>query len=167
MTQAKKGPFFRGDIDMRIARDGTWFYKGTPIERMALVKLFATILSRDEAGDYWLKTPVEETRIQVEDAPFVAVELEVQGNDQNRELRFRSNIDEWIVAGPAHPIRVVENPESGEPSPYVRMKPGLEALIARSVFYQLADLAEPSPQNDGRLGVWSGGVFFDLGESEA
>ncbi len=167
MTQAKKGPFFRGDIDMRIARDGTWFYKGTPIERMALVKLFATILSRDDAGDYWLKTPVEETRIQVEDAPFVAVELEVQGSGRDRQLRIRSNIDEWIVAGPAHPIRVVENRDTGEPSPYVRMRPGLDALIARSVFYQLADLAEPSPQTDGRLGVWSGGVFFDLGESEA
>lgn len=167
MTQAKKGPFFRGDIDMRIARDGTWFYKGTPIERMALVKLFATILSRDEAGDFWLKTPVEETRIQVEDAPFVAVELEVEGRGKDRELRFRSNIDEWVAAGPLHPIRVVESPESGEPSPYVMMKPGLEALITRSVFYQLADLAEPSPQGDRRLGVWSSGAFFDLGENEA
>jgi hypothetical protein len=134
---------------------------------MALVKLFATILSRDDAGDYWLKTPVEETRIQVEDAPFVAVELEVQGSGRDRQLRFRSNIDEWIVAGSAHPIRVVEDRDTGEPSPYVRVRPGLEALIARSVFYQLADLAEPSPQYDGRLGVWSGGVFFDLGESEA
>jgi hypothetical protein len=160
-----KAPFFRGDIDMRIARDGTWFYKGTPIERKALVKLFSTILSRDEAGDYWLKTPVEETRIQVEDAPFVAVELKAEGEGREQKLSFRSNLDEWVEAGERHPIRVERDPQSGEPSPYVAIRPGLDALIARPVYYELAGLAVPDPEQPQRLGVWSKGRFFVLGEA--
>lgn len=166
MSEAKKQVWFRGDIDLRIARDGTWYHEGAPIRRLALVKLFASILSRDDAGDYWLKTPVEEARITVEDAPFVAVELAVEGTGREQVLRLRSNIDEWVEAGPEHPIRVERDPESGEPRPYVTMSRGLEALIARSVFYELADLAVPDPKTPERLGVWSKGAFFPLGEGQ-
>lgn len=156
---------FEGDIDMSIARDGTWFYQGTPIKRMRLVRLFASVLLRDEAGDYWLKTPVEKARISVEDAPFVAVELRVEGDGPDQRLLFRTNLDEEVAAGPEHPLRVEEDAESGEPSPYVTVRDGLEALIARPVFYELADLAVPDEDDPDRLGVWSAGVFFPLGSA--
>lgn len=145
--------------DIRIARDGTWYYHGTPIARPALVKLFATVLRRDEAGDYWLVTPAERGRITVEDAPFVAVEMQVAGEGRGQVLRFRTNIDEWVEAGPDCPIEVDHDGRTGEPSPYIRMQRGLEALIARPVFYDLAELAV---EVEGRLGVWSNTRFFPL-----
>ena len=123
------------DFDMRIARDGTWFYRGTPIGRKPLVKLFSTVIRRDEVGDYWLVTPVERGRILVDDAPFTAVEFEIAGSGRGQVLRLRSNVDDWIEAGPDHPIRVAEDPESGEPSPYILVRDNLEALILRAVFY--------------------------------
>lgn len=156
-----------GDFGFRIARDGTWFYHGSPIARKPLARLFSTILRRDSAGDYWLVTPVERVRIQVDDAPFVAVELTVEGRRQTQRLVFRTNLDDLVVAGPKHPIRVVERSAESvgvrEPAPYVVVRDRLEARIARPVFYQLADLAVESPV-DGRpaLGVWSDGVFFVL-----
>ncbi len=149
-------------VDIRIGRDGTWFYHGSPIRRKPLVSLFASVLQRDEAGDYWLVTPHERARVAVDDAPFVAVELTALGTDRDRKLRFRTNLDHEVVAGPDRPIRVDLDPRSGEPSPYVAMGGSLEALIARSAFYDLVELAEEEPDT-GALVVWSGGARFVLG----
>ena len=159
------GPFLSGDIDIRIGRDGTWFYHGSPIGRKPLVKLFASVLRRDEAGDYWLQTPVEKARIQVDDAPFVAIEMTVTGTGCDQCLSFRSNLDETVQAGADHPLRFTFDDATGEPSPYVLIRPGLDALIARAVFYDLVDLAEEDA-NTHMLGVWSGGCFFPLGPTE-
>lgn len=158
-----------GDFDIRIARDGTWFHEGRPINRLPLVRLFASVLWRDDDGDYWLRTPVEKGRIIVEDAPFTAVELSVKGVGRGRRLAFRTNLDEWVEADSAHPLRVVEGPGSGEISPYILVRDRLEALILRPVYYELAELAEPAPPEitaaAGCLGVWSSGVFFPLGSA--
>ncbi len=152
-------PAHCGDIDIRIARDGTWFHQGSPIGRKELVRLFSTILRKDGA-DYVLVTPAEKMRIAVEDAPFLAVLLDVAGEGADRRLTFITNVGDETVAGAANPIRVETDPATLEPAPYVHVRRGLEAKIARPVFYQLVDLAE---ERDGRLGVWSGGVFFPLG----
>ncbi len=157
-----------GDIDMRIAANGQWFYHGTPILRKELVKLFASVVRRDADGAYWLVTPAEMARISVEDAPFVAVELRVEETGGRRRLSFRSNVDKWITAGAERPIRVATDAKTGEPRPYLRIAAdGTEALIARPVFYELADLAEPR-RLDSRevLAVESDGVLFTLGETE-
>ncbi len=149
-------PPFCGDIDMRISRDGTWFYQGTPIGRPGLVRLFSTILRRD--GDaYFLVTPVEKVGITVEDAPFVAVDFEVAGDGADRSLRFETNVGDHVTAGSDHPIRVERDPETGEPSPYVHVRAGLEALIDRKSFYRLVEIGD---RRDGWFGLWSGGVFF-------
>jgi len=165
---APPGQFFCGDIDMHIARDGTWYYHGSPIGRSAMVKLFASVLKRDGNGDFWLETPVEKCRIQVEDAPFLAVEMNIRGTKNKQRLEFRTNIDEIVIAGPNHPIRVETDSDSGEPSPYIIVRDGLEALIARAVFYDLVELAEERVV-DGEtvLGVSSDGAFFALGRPDA
>ena len=153
------------DLGLRIAGDGTWLYRGSPIQRLELVKLFATVLRR-EADGYWLVTPVERGRIAVEDAPFVAVELEQSGEGAAQKLRLRTNLDEWVTIGPAHPLRLGRPSgvvaDSG-PAPYVEVRGGLEARVARSVYYELMNLAEEQLV-DGRLlvGVWSEGQFFAL-----
>jgi len=156
-------PDFCGDIDMRIARDGTWYYLGTPIGRKPMVKLFSTILRRD-GDDYFLVTPVEKVGIQVDDAPFVAVTLEVEGQGEAQQLRFTTQVDEQVTAGTEHPIRVLIDPQSEEPAPYVHVRSNLEALIHRNVFYQLVELAV-TRQIEGQswLGVWSSGEFFPIG----
>lgn len=158
-------PDFCGDIDMRIARDGTWYYLGTPIGRKPMVRLFSTIMRRD-GDDYFLVTPVEKVGIKVDDAPFVAVAVEVQGSGEQQVLRFTSNVEDQVDAGPEHPLRFEVDPKTQEPSPYVHMRSNLEALIHRNVFYQLVELAEPQ-QIDGQqwLGVWSGGIFYPIGRS--
>jgi hypothetical protein len=155
--------------DIRIARDGTWYYHGSPIGRIELVKLFATVLRRDDAGDFWLVTPAERGRITVEDAPFVAVEVEAEGAGPDQRLRFRTNLDHQVTAGPDHPIRVKTDAETGEPRPYILVRDGLEALIARPVFYELVERAEERFGDGGesRLGIWSTGIFFDLGSLSA
>lgn len=156
-------PDFCGDIDMRIARDGTWYYQGTPIGRKPMVRLFSTIIRRD--GDaYFLVTPVEKVGIQVDDAPFVAVSLEVLGSGEQQVLRFTSNVDDQAEAGVDHPLRVQVDPATQEPSPYILMRTNLEALIHRNVFYQLVELAV-SGEIDGQewLGVWSHGQFYPIG----
>jgi len=160
-------PEFCGDIDMRIARDGTWFYMGTPIGRPRMVKLFSTVLRHDDDDKFYLVTPVEKIGITVDDAPFVAVEATVFGEGEDQILVFRTNVDEEVIAGPDNPIRVEIDPETQEPSPYVLVRDNLEALIGRSVFYQLVDLGEQVEQ-DGQevLGVWSKGEFFTIGETE-
>lgn len=152
-------PDFCGHIDMRIARDGTWFYQGTPIGRKPMVKLFSSILRRD-GDDYVLVTPVEKVGIQVDDAPFVAVALEVSGQGAEQILRFITQVDDPVEVDGQHPLRVEIDPDSQEPSPYVRVRDNLEALIHRNVFYQLVEMAQVQ---EGWLGVWSHGQFFRIG----
>ncbi|HCN46033.1 MAG TPA: DUF1285 domain-containing protein [Pseudomonas sp.] len=156
-------PDFCGDIDMRIARDGTWFYQGTPIGRKPMVRLFSTIIRRD-GDDWFLVTPVEKVGIKVDDAPFVAVSVDVQGSGEAQVLRFTSNVEDQVEAGPEHPLRFVIDPLTQEPSPYVHMRANLEALIHRNVFYELVGLAV-SREIDGEawLGVWSSGEFYPIG----
>jgi len=151
-------PPFCGDLDMRIARDGTWFYLGTPIGRFELVRLFSTILRRD-GDDYFLVTPVEKVGITVDDAPFVAVDFEPEGEGATQALIFETNVGDKVVAGPENPIRVVRDPKTGEPSPYVLIRANLEALIDRKSFYRLVDTGA---HHDGWFGVWSGGEFFQV-----
>lgn len=151
-----------GDLDMRIARDGTWFYLGTPIGRPELVRLFSTILRKD--GDrYVLVTPVEKVGITVDDAPFVAVDFEVTGAGDAQELRFETNVGDFVTAGPEAPIRVERDPETSEPSPYVRVRANLEALIDRKSFYRLVEIGE-TQSVDGTewFGLRSGGAFFGI-----
>ncbi len=154
-------PPFCGDLDIRIARDGTWFYLGTPIGRKELVRLFSTILKRED-GRYFLVTPVEKVGITVDDAPFVAVDFEATGQGESQVLTFQTNVGDLAVAGPENPMRVVRDPESGEPAPYVHVRAGLEALIDRKSFYRLVDLGV---HHDGWFGLWSGGTFFPVIES--
>lgn len=155
-----------GDFDIRIARDGMWFYHGTPITRKPLVRLFASVLQRDEQGQYWLQTPVEKGRIRVDDAPFLAVELAVSGEGRSQELAFRTTLDDWVVAGPDHQIRVTSDIAAAGPRPYIHIRAGLEALIARPVFYQLVELGESMAETPAAYGVWSRGQFFALGSVE-
>ncbi|WP_439888178.1 DUF1285 domain-containing protein [Pseudomonas sp. MBLB4123] len=156
-------PDFCGDIDMRIARDGSWFYMGTPIGRKPMVRLFSTILRRD-GDDYFLVTPVEKVGIRVDDAPFVAVTLRVEGEGERQALYFTSNVEDEVLAGAEHPLRVELDDRTQEPAPYVHVRANLEALVHRNVFYQLVELAVPR-EIDGQtwLGVWSAGSFFPLG----
>lgn len=155
-----------GDLDMRIARDGTWFYHGSPIGRKELVRLFSTVLKREEDGTYWLETPVEKGRVEVEDAPFLAVEMEAEGDGRNRSLRFRTNVDDWVTLDDEHPLRVEHDPETGEPSPYIHVRKGLEARLNRAVYYELVEHGVEEDAGDGKgvhYGVWSNGTFFPMG----
>ena len=160
-------PTHCGDSEMRIARDGTWFYLGSPIGRLPLVKLFASVLRREADGRYWLVTPAERGRVEVEDVPFVAVAVTVEGEGRDQRLIFRTNLDEFVTAGPDNPLRV-ETAASGEPAPYILLRDGLEARLARSVFYELVELGTEEPIGETtQFGVWSSGVFFQLGEPES
>ena len=153
-----------GNFDIHISRDGTWWYRGSPIGRIPLVKLFASVLQRDEAGTYWLVTPVERGRITVEDAPFTAVELTVTGEGQEQILVFRTNLDDNVSADESHPLRVDDDKVTRTPNPYILVRDGLEARLTRSVFYQLVDLGSEERVGDSVLfGVWSTGKFFPLG----
>jgi hypothetical protein len=156
------------DFPFRIARDGKWYYHGTPIDRKELCKLFSSVLRRDAKGNFYLVTPGEQGRIEVEDAPFTAVEAIVSGEGRDRSVTFRTNLDHMITAGVDHPIRISEDPETGEPSPYVRVRGDLEALILRPQFYELVELCEEIEEGGvTRLGLWSGGVFFELGKVDS
>ena len=153
-------PAHCGDIDIRIARDGTWFHDGSPIGRPALVRLFSTVLRRDPDG-FHLVTPAEKLRIQVEDAPFMAVRVDRVGED----LRFVTNVGDEVWAGPDHALDVRQDAVTGEPAPYLHVRRGLMARLTRPVFYELADMAEP--EAGGALGVRSGGRWFPLGAAAA
>lgn len=160
------GPRLCGDIDIRIARDGSWFYHGSPIGRKPLVRLFAGVLHRDAEGAFWLETPAEKCRIRVDDAPFTAVEMTVAGAGRDQVLSFRTNVDDFVSAGEEHPLRVAVDGPTGEPSPYILVRDRLEALIVRAVYYDLVELGvEESIAGDAAYGVWSGGVFFTLGDA--
>lgn len=129
-----------------------------------MVKLFASVLKRDKNGDFWLETPVEKCRIKVDDAPFLAVEISSSGSGRDQNISFRTNLDEFVIAGPEHPIRVKHDVGHDNPSPYILVRDGLEALIARAVYYDLVELGvEDNRDGETILGVWSGGIFFELG----
>ena len=147
-----------GDSGMRIARDGSWYHEGSPIGRAAMVRLFSTILRREPDGRFVLVTPVEKLDIEVEDAPFVAVELKSEGEGETRRLAFRLNTGDLVVAGPDHPLRFAAGADGLHP--YVEVRAGLEALIARPVYYELAELA--LAEGAEPPGLWSDGAFFAL-----
>lgn len=153
-------PPYCGELDIRVGRDGTWSYLGTPIGRQPLVRLFASILKR-EGDRFFLVTPVEKVGITVEDAPLFADAVEVEGEGEARRLVFATTTEDVVAAGPEHAIRLAHDPATGEPSPYVHVRRGLEARIGRKTFYRLVDLGvvERTGRGDA-FGVWSAGVFF-------
>ena len=152
-------PTHCGDSEMRIARDGTWFHQGSPIGRPAMVRLFSTVLRREPDGGYVLVTPVEKLSITVDDAPFIATEMKAEGDGADARLAFQLNTGDLVTAGPDHPLRFAEG-EDG-PRPYLHVRGGLEALVARPVYYELAERA--LADEGGRPGVWSDGAFFPFG----
>jgi uncharacterized protein len=154
----KWNPDHCGDSEMRIARDGTWFHQGSPIGRETMVRLFSTILRRESDGSYVLVTPVEKLSIEVEDAPFLAVELKSEGEGRSRALAFRLNTGDLIPAGPEHPLVIRETPDG--PHPYLHVRGGLEALVNRSVYYELMNLALDEANDP--VGLWSNGAFYRL-----
>lgn len=167
---AKKGPPpvhlwnppYCGEMDLRIARDGTWFHEGTPIGRAPLVKLFASILKLEE-GRYFLVTPVEKLGITVEDAPFIAVDFRVESPGPDQVVTFTTNVEDEVAAGPGTPIRVERRGPEGEPAPYVMVRRGLEARIDRKSFYRLVEIGSTETQ-DGTdwFGIRSAGAFFPV-----
>jgi|TARA_B110000263_G_scaffold187764_1_gene165443 hypothetical protein len=151
------------DMDLQIARDGIWHYLGSPIKRARLVRLLSKVLRR-ENEEFFLVSPQEKLRIQVDDAPFVAVEMEHLGEADDQRLVFRTNVNDVVVAGVDHAICVVEDSRTGEPAPYIGVRDGLDALISRAVYYELAEIARPAPApRQHTLGVTSEGCFFALG----
>lgn len=154
-------PPFCGDSGMRIGRDGTWFHKGAVVTRPAMVRLFSTILRKDDEG-FMLVTPVEKLSIAVEDAPFLAVLMTAEGEGERQRLDFTTNVGDRVVAGSEHPLRFVPDAMTGAPIPYLHVRGGLEAKLARPIYYALVEKALP---RDGQLGVWSSGVYFVLGTS--
>ena len=154
------------DFNMKIAMDGTWYYQGTSINRIALVKLFASVLTKDSNGTYWLVTPIERGTIQVEDVPFLAVEVNVEKDKRlnGENLVFRTNLDENVVCGPENPLRIQFDPSTEEPRPYILVRNGLEARLTRAVYYQLVEMAiEQETGGKKVLGIWSKETFFPLG----
>jgi hypothetical protein len=152
-------PPFCGDIDMRIAADGLWYYMNSPIGRKPLMKLFASILRFDGDGKYYLVTPVEKCGIRVDDAPFVAIRMQVAGKGRDQVISFETNVDDEIVVGSEHPLRVAEEAETGGLKPYVLVRRNLEALVSRALFYDLAALGVVEGE---WFGVWSSGWFYPM-----
>lgn len=162
-------PDFSGELDMHITRDGTWYYQGGPITRTSLAQLFSGILRLDDDGRYYLITPVERWAIKVDDVPFVAVRLDVEGQGQDQQLTFHTSLEHRVVAGAEHPLNVHVDTQTQEPSPYLLLRSNLWALVHRNVFYQLVELAvEHEVDGVNRVGVWSSGMFFPIdGRSSA
>ena len=158
-------PPFCGDLDIRIAGDGTWYYMGTPIGRPALVRLFSTILKR-EGNKHFLVTPVEKVGIRVDDAPFLAVEMQTEGEGRSRILRFRTNVDDWVMCDASHRLRFEEAAEGGL-TPYLHVRADLWAKVTRALYYDLVDMGEERVI-DGlpMFGVESAGVFFPMADAE-
>jgi hypothetical protein len=160
-------PPFCGDIDMRIAADGTWFYQKTPIGRPALVRLFASVLKR-EGDKYVLVTPVEKVGLIVEDVPFLAVEFKVEHDARGQILNFRTNVDDWVAAGPGHGLRFEQQPVNGGLKPYLHVRRDLWAKVTRALFYDLVELGEErAVGGKAMFGVASGGEFFAMAEASA
>lgn len=167
-TQARPGQdteALERDYDIRIARDGTWYHEGAPIARKGLCKLFSSVLRREADGTYWLVTPAERGRIAVEETPFVAVEVDSEGQGEARRLVFRTNLEDTVSLDESHPLRVEPSPITGEKTPYLLVRDGLEARVLRSVYYHLVELGEERAGVDGSVdfGVRSAGRFFPLG----
>lgn len=158
----KWNPPYCGDIGMAIRSDGTWLYQGSPIGRKPLVRLFSRVLRRDADDKHYLVTPVEKVDVDVADAPFLAVEMEVAGSEREQTLTFRTNVDDIVRAGPDHPIRFALEEAAGGLKPYVLVRGRLEALVTRAVYYDLVELAVPVDGQDDTLGIWSSGQFFPL-----
>ncbi len=157
-------PAFSGDMDMRIAVDGRWYHEGSTINREALVRTFASILRLEDDECYYLVTPVEKFRIQVDDAPFVVVDMIAEGVGENRQLIFITNVGDRVLVGSKHPITVIIDAK-GHPRPYVIVRHNLKALISRNIFYQMVDLGEAiTKDNITKFGIWCAGEFFELGE---
>jgi hypothetical protein len=153
-------PPYCGDIGLRIRSDGVWLYRNSPIGRHALVKLFAGVLRKDADGRHYLVTPTEKIDVAVDDAPFLAVEMEARGSGRDRKLMFRTNVDDIVTAGPEHPLRFEIESGSGGLKPYLHIRGRLEALVTRALLYDLVELAA---EDGGRgPGLWSGGTFFPL-----
>lgn len=152
-------PPYCGEIGMRIAADGTWFYQGSPIGRKPLVRLFASVLRKDEDGRHYLVTPVEKIAIDVDDAPFLAVEMAVSGHGKAQQLGFRTNVDDYVEIDADHAMRFEEEESSGGLKPYVAVRGRLEARVTRSVYYDLVALAVVEGDD---FGIWSGGRFFSM-----
>jgi hypothetical protein len=160
-------PPFCGDLDMRIAGDGNWFYLGTPIGRPALVKLFASVLKR-EGGKHFLVTPVEKCGIRVDDAPFLAVEMKVEDGETGRTLNFRTNVDDWVTCGAGHALRFEQEPSTGGLKPYLHVRYELWAKVTRALFYDLVELGEEREIAGERMfGVASGGEFFVMARADS
>lgn len=169
-SATSRQPVDCGDMPFVIRRDGVWLYRGSPIGRKELVCLFGSVLKRDESGVFFLETPVERGRIVVEDAPFIAVEMDWAGCGPDQRLTFRTNIDQIVCADREHPIRIAHDIITCEPTPYISVRPGaghlpVEARINRATYYELVALAEPGlVYGQEQLGVWSCGCFFPLGD---
>lgn len=160
----KWNPELSGDIDIRISRDGEWLYKGEPLKREAIVRLFSTILRREDDGEYYLVTPVEKWRIQVEDAPLLAHTLEADGEGRQQVLTLTTNVGDVIAIGEDHPLEVGTYGSSSEPRPIISLQHGLTARLVTAAYYDLAGYLQNSPDDrPGVLGVWSGGKFFEVG----
>jgi hypothetical protein len=152
-------PPFCGDINMRIAADGLWFYMNSPIGRMPLVKLFSSVLRLDDDGKYYLVTPVEKCGITVDDAPFLAIRMRVEGAGAERIIHFETQVEEEVVVGQEHPLRFADEPGTGGLKPYVLIRRNLEALVSRALFYDLVALGNIEGE---WFGVWSSGLFFPM-----
>lgn len=164
MPASLRGRVICDGLGISIDRDGVWFYHGSPITRKELVCLYASVLARDVTGAYWLVTPAEMGRVQVEDVPFLAVEMFRSDAGCEPVISLRTNVDEIVTVDDAHPIRVHTDVESGEPRPYLTVRPGLEARVVRSVYYQLVDAGVAETIDGADLyGIWSRGSFFVLG----
>ena len=159
-------PPFCGDIDMRIARDGVWYYMGSPIGRIAMVQMFASVLRRDADGRYYLVTPHEKVGVKVDDAPFVAIEMKVEGNGREQILSFRTNVDDWVTCDAEHRLRFEVSAEGGL-TPYLHVRADLWAKVTRALYYDLVDMGEERVV-DGRsmFGIASGGAFFAMADAE-
>jgi hypothetical protein len=160
-------PPFCGDLDMRIASDGTWFYMKTPIGRPALVKLFASVLKRED-DKYFLVTPVEKCGITVDDSPFMAVEMKIEEGAAGRMLHFRTNVDDWVACGADHALRFEPEPNTGGLRPYLHVRRGLWAKVTRALFYDLVELGEEREvAGEEMFGVSSGNQFFTMAPADS
>jgi hypothetical protein len=156
----KWNPPYCGGIGLKIRRDGTWAYQGSPIARLPLVKLFASVLRKDDDGRTYLVTPAERVDVVVEDAPFLGVEMAVEGRGHEQRISLRTNVDDVVSIDAEHPLRFEVQEPGGGLKPYVRVRGRLDALLTRAVYAELAELAE---EKDGEVGVWSGGVWWGMG----
>jgi uncharacterized protein len=161
-------PPYCGDIGLKIRGDGTWLYRESPIRRPAMVRLFASVLRKDADGRTYLVTPAEKLDVEVEDAPFLAVDLDMLGQGREQQIAFRTNVDDVVVCGPEHPLRFAEQEPGKGLKPYVLVRGRLEALLTRALLHDLVALAVEETREDQRVtGVWSGGAFFPISVDEA